>query len=446
MGSTHSVHILMSINLEVVGRTLLRSARLKFNRPSCQPLSESTEDAAGCEETDSTDVPSLDESDANPEEDSLWAEAHLAKRLSSHCWETDTVRPTTLQEFIDAAEAAKRSPERVLVFVHLFSGANRDGDLEDHLRKEAAAAGIRLLVISVDLGADLNWDISDPLTFHTLHDAVVRGLIDGIGGGPPCATWARSRFLPNGPRPVRFRDQPWGRLDLTASEHDRVTEANTLMVNFLALCEACATRGGLFLLEHPKDPEVPPFPFIWATDAYNSFEERCGAHQTHLDQCALGCICQKPTTLSSNIVGFPLEVPKCPGDHVHGRATGKTRDGKFRSRRLAAYPSEFCRWMAVRIIASFARMLRSGMGPTGWLKRVTASSRFFVEDEEQTKKSFRPESSRLDRVVSKSEWKQTSHSRWEKITGGPVCHSEDIVQKVPDLDELCQLCGSIGPQ
>ena len=385
MGSTHSVHILMSINLEVVGRTLQYSARLASRCVPADNVQSSKIDAL-CEEKCVIAGPSLDDPDADVEEDRLWAEAHHAKRMASRCWVNDVFKPKTLQAFLSAAEVAKRSHERVFVVAHLFSGARRPGDLEHHLRDQAAALGLKILIISVDLGADLQWDLSEPATFHALHDAILRGLIDAVVGGAPCATWSRSRFRPDGPRPLRFRDQLWGRSDLTAFEHDRIVEANVLIVNFTALCESCAMRGGLFIKEHPEDPGVAPFPSFWITDAYKKFALRTGARLTSLDQCALGAETQKPTSLSNNVPGFPLEGPRCPGNHQHGRAIGKTSDGRFRSRRLAAYPSQFCSWLASKLVAVFVEWNATGVGPTGWLKRVAVPDRSFLHDVEQTKK------------------------------------------------------------
>ena len=93
--------------------------------------------------------------------------------------------PRSLKEFIDAAKLARRSSERVFVVLHLFSGANRDFDLEWHVRHKLASKNLKVLVISVDLGADLNWDLGDPETFHVLHESVVQGLVGAVCGGPP---------------------------------------------------------------------------------------------------------------------------------------------------------------------------------------------------------------------------------------------------------------------
>ena len=110
--------------------------------------------------------------------------------------------------------------------------------------------------------------------------------MDGIMGGPPCASWSRARFLGGmGPRPLRFRGLwTWGREDLTNAEARRVTEANVLLINFVALAEIVSKRGGLGLLEHPEDPEEEPMPSIWATDLIQQFEARCQYSRAHPHQ------------------------------------------------------------------------------------------------------------------------------------------------------------------
>ena len=58
------------------------------------------------------------------------------------------------------------------------------------------------------------------------------GWIDFVVGSPPCSTWSRARFLPNGPRPLRFRGPAErGRKNLWEHEEARVDEANLLFFN-----------------------------------------------------------------------------------------------------------------------------------------------------------------------------------------------------------------------
>ena len=45
---------------------------------------------------------------------------------------------------------------------------------------------------------------------RVLTEDICQGLVDVVIGGPPCSTWSRLRYRPNGPPPVRSRDSLWG--------------------------------------------------------------------------------------------------------------------------------------------------------------------------------------------------------------------------------------------
>ncbi len=245
-------------------------------------------------------------------DDQKWCERQALRRAA-----TDNVRRAeatarmTLQEFCDAVRISRRDEKRVFVAVHLFAGARRDGDLETCLYECCTAAKIELLSLSIDLENDPQWDITLPDTFYRLYELAVEGLIDLGTAGPPCSTWSRLRFLPGGPRPLRFRSSPWGRPDLTRAERLRVNEANVCMLHALALLEAIIIRGGLGLLEHPEDPAVEPMPSVWATEEMELFLVRTGCRKHSLEQCAFDAPTKKPTGLVEH-PGHPGPGPLLP--------------------------------------------------------------------------------------------------------------------------------------
>lgn len=98
---------------------------------------------------------------------------------------------------------------------------------------------------------------------------------------------ARHVYLPGGPRPPRFRWALWGRHDFRPAERARVQEANLLWLNFFMLAEAVASRGGGYLMEHPADPGVEPYPSIWVLPEVLGLEQRVGGRRVHLHQCLL---------------------------------------------------------------------------------------------------------------------------------------------------------------
>ena len=133
MGSSHSVHILMTIHLEVTGRTLWRSGLL---------LSAASAAA---------DAP----------EDEEWGQRALANRSAGRTAQGEAPG-LPLEAFLHKVRRLRHSPQRVSVLLHLFSGLPREQDLECSLHDAAAAVGLPLFVASVDLSRHADWDITKP--------------------------------------------------------------------------------------------------------------------------------------------------------------------------------------------------------------------------------------------------------------------------------------------
>ena len=263
MGGSHSVYILMRINLQHIGRTLFNYASRLCIRDDLERV-DSTE---GVDEAAST--PGESELELLSDED--WVHRQQLRRLGS-CGRGGW----TVEAWCQAVRRTKHDDERTFVVMHMFAGTRRDFDVQHYLEEKMKQAGHRLLMISVDLAEDPDWDFANPITFSKLMGLAEEGLIDIFFGGPPCSTVVRSRFvkIPGGPRPLRFRWAIWGRPDLRAHERARVEEANALWLNFLAMAECVAVRGGGYLWEHPADPGVSPYPSIWATEEMCNFESR----------------------------------------------------------------------------------------------------------------------------------------------------------------------------
>ena len=192
MGSSHSVHLLMSMNIEAVGRALWQSRRIAsealgtMSRVQVDVLrTEQLKIAPGDEVHDVLDL----------DDDEQWLRAQTAKRsgrarTSAPAW--------TLDSWCAAVRAAARESTRVFVVMHLFAGERRAGDVEDAFFEAMAAAGLVLLFLSADIADDPRWDLSVPETFMRLREIVTEGLVDMVMAGPPCATWSRLRFRAGG--------------------------------------------------------------------------------------------------------------------------------------------------------------------------------------------------------------------------------------------------------
>jgi len=349
MGSSHSVHIIMAINLHTVGKSLMASANLSATALASKAAELAVEDRVAL-------------ADRAYVTDAEWMTKQHHRRhgmgLGSG-W--------TMATFREKAEQLRRDGMRVITVLHCFSGARRVNDIQDWVSRLALAAGVAVWIVSMDLAFDANWDLTCPHVMAQLLEIIALGFVDMILGGPPCATWSRVRFLCGGPPPLRHRGEfAWGLPWLTGAGTARVKEANLLLVNFLALCEAVVARGGGHLLEHPEDPGGPPYPSIWDTQLVLDWEKRLGSIRALLDQCMHGGVTRKPTCLSATLLGIEAGGVRCDGGHVHGRSTGLNEQGTFHTRALQSYPSGLCRFIAWCIIRTAVDMMDTGRGPTGW--------------------------------------------------------------------------------
>ena len=74
----------------------------------------------------------------------------------------------------------------------------------------------------------------------------------------------------------------------------RVTEANELYINNMALNEKVSSRGGSHWTEHPLDPGCDPYPSLWNTSEMQESERRTKAVKADFHQCVFGARCRRP--------------------------------------------------------------------------------------------------------------------------------------------------------
>ncbi len=377
MGSAHSVHILMSINLRITGEALLASARrglgkgeLDVMEPRHESDGEDDPQVTGPEESDPETEEQNDEEnvDAEPDAEIMVPEADA--------------QAYSLEGWLREVRSSRRLPGRTFVVMHLFAGHRRREDVEYMTRQWATRSSKRLLFLSADLATDARWDLAQPETFHSLGCLVDEGYVDILVAGPPCSTWSRARHRGrDGPPPVRGRSEsPWGFPHLTGALKRQVTEANVLMVNTLSLMERVSRAGGSYLLEHPADPGGEPYPSIWSNEVLIGMMVRTGGQTVSFNQCALGGPTPKPTTLGGTLCGLQEEFGPCvcPGvsaHHRHASSWGRTREGQHRTRALQAYPPMMCASIAKCIAATLEYFEVSGWGAAGWQRGETALPR-----------------------------------------------------------------------
>ena len=120
MGGSHSVHLLMSINVHSVGKTLVRCCRLG-QPPSASKL-QATQYFSLCE-GDEDELESSEDEEGPPlavDDDDRWAEVHSRKRVFRVEADTAQAGIRTLEEFSTAVKVVKMASERVFVVVHVF--------------------------------------------------------------------------------------------------------------------------------------------------------------------------------------------------------------------------------------------------------------------------------------------------------------------------------------
>ena len=146
-------------------------------------------------------------------------------------------------------------------------------------------------------------------------------------------------------------------------------------MNFLALAEMVSKRGGAFLLEHPADPQMHPYPSIWILEAVQGLQDRAQAARVLLHQCMYGGETPKPTELLSNMDGIEEGALLCDNRHTHGTSWGKDEKGHYLTRRLQSYPGGLCRFMAWCICRTAIRLVTAGQGPGGWVGNESSAQK-----------------------------------------------------------------------
>ena len=275
----------------------------------------------------------------------------------------------TFEESYSAVPPPLQPLQRVFRVAHLFSGHRRHGDLEWWLRELAPQQSIAVEVWSIDVSVDPALDLTQDTVLRSLEVAFEFGFFHAAVAGPPCSTWSRARFrhqVDGGPRPLRTRDEPWGRTDIsfTPDEVKKMRLGTKLLLATLRLFRALSRAGGVFLLEHPRDPGAPPYPSIWNLDEVRALQQQSGAKLIDLDQCMFGQEAQKGTNILATTHGAVEALELRCGHQSHVSVLkGTNADGSFRTAAAQTYPSALCRAMASTIVQSLEHMLQTGTGP-----------------------------------------------------------------------------------
>ena len=243
-------------------------------------------------------------------------------------------------------------------FLHMFSGMRRQGDLEWYLTRMGAAAGLHVVVESMDLAYGERNDLDSQEVVDRLVQLGKQGFYSGAHNGAPCATWSRVRFRPGGPPPLRTRESPWGIASNTKAQQEYCDLHSRLWKNSMSVLEAVVQGNGHVSNEHPKDPGRDPYPSTWDLKQMKRIERLARMTRVTFPQCVWGQTARKLTCISSTLenIGamdmFGDEKCYC---RSHEMLVGVDEEGHFKTRKAQTYPPAMCEKMAELFIASWLK-------------------------------------------------------------------------------------------
>ena len=248
-------------------------------------------------------------------------------------------------------ERIPRPCSRERIFLHIFSGRRRVGDLQFYMEKVFVSIchdGSTLCVVSLDLVIDDQYgDVRRPETQAFWRHGVLAGWVLGALCGPPCETWSQARFVEDelhpgrGPRPLRDRECLWGFESLSLKEANQVAIGNELLLFVIEVLYALACTDGFGVLEHPQEPEDPARPSIWHLQAIHLLRRFSGVEIIDIAQGLLGANSPKPTRLLAlNLPDLRSHIRQhhVTRDLPKRSAIGRSDDGTWRTAPLKEYP------------------------------------------------------------------------------------------------------------
>ena len=188
-------------------------------------------------------------------------------------------------------------------------------------------------------------DMLEDTLFSSLCGKALRGGLTFVGGGPNCRTWSILRWFPKpgAPTPVRGRSstQAWGLETNSVAEQEDTDNDSLLLLRQMVITDLANqhTPGGVYsFLEHPEDPKLcskspsaGKCSTIWILPEYRQWAYRQRHSRISFDQCVLGQLVKKSTTLSTNLDLHHWHDCRCNHDS-HSSPPGTT------SSDLSRYP------------------------------------------------------------------------------------------------------------
>ena len=226
------------------------------------------------------------------------------------------------------------------IIVLLYAGKEDPTSLDSCLH--ANYPHLSSMVVAVDIlrsGPKGNHDMLQPELYQTLCTAAKQGRVVFIGGGPNCRTWSILRHIPKPGPPPRCGAFP--HLDQAAQtqlDDDSILILRQMYITSLARASRAAVSlpGPRSFLEHPEDPVVSSSlpkakecSSFWITEEGQLWMEENSLTAISFDQCRLGQLVKKATTLATDL---PIQ------DWDQMRCTHQSHVGTNESSTLSRYP------------------------------------------------------------------------------------------------------------
>ena len=234
------------------------------------------------------------------------------------------------------------------VILLLYSGKDDAGSLDACIH----AYHPHFHVISVGNRRDPGNDMLQDHPYNLFCSLASQGQILLVCGGPNCRTWSILRWFPkpNAPPPVRGRSEAevWGLEALTDQAQRDVDDDSILMLRQFYLTSLTyqgleqrhpPIKGGSWV-EHPSDPSTSSS--IWNTQAYKLWAKHLKHRQVNFDECMLGQVSAKPTTISTDLELAHWRQMFCQHDRHQV-------DPGLKSSDLSRYPWDMMRGLAQAI-------------------------------------------------------------------------------------------------
>ena len=257
-----------------------------------------------------------------------------------------------LQQQRIAATVPQMLRSKTRLFLHLFSGHRREGDVQACVEAYNGACQGSVKALSVDLVVSAEWgDLSNTAKQQMFLSAILDGWVAGIASGPPCETWSKAREVQLdssdwGPRPLRSILEPWGFEELTIREPHQLITGNALLGIAVMMFLAAWMSGTFALLEHPAEPGSTVAASIWRLEVLKFITGLPRIQRVVIFQGFFGAASPKPTTLLlAHAVGDASAVFRrhqtrrlCPSTV----SIGRNSKGQFKTSALKAYPAALC--------------------------------------------------------------------------------------------------------